>query len=439
MSEHPLTTREVLDLPQYKQAFIPLATTGTKTSFFPLTSRSRSEQGKQHQKSSWKPPWRTLARSSLDYSSHSKRIKSIRSRSPLRTTGYLEEPMITTQELLRYSPVHHTTESFRLQMEPTKKDYSPPYQELPGPSVIPETPPQMLVDKSLDQRTTNDSSVSPSLLSMPWHQKEQQESTIATDHSPSILAKELTPPPGEDSTYCSEEELLPQTPSLQARLPFQPLTKSTSHSKESGSSEQCQRSVYWAATIWPLRQISTAIAIIDQNRLTKEWAISAEHNTESPHQHLLIKAVTNVTKTAITRILLSAGVEIKWLEPIITKPELSLAEQVRRYLLYLRGKGGLIASVGIQALMTSFNSSKQSKNTRTKTEEILDMVKAGKKCSEIVNRYPQLIEKVYKLARFRPPRTFRTNVLYIYGPSGLGKTHSIWTVLKYLRDNNYLS
>ena len=50
-----------------------------------------------------------------------------------------------------------------------------------------------------------------------------------------------------------------------------------------------------------------------------------------------------------------------------------------------------------------------------------------------------MIEKVYKLARFRPPRCFRTEVLYIYGESGTGKTTSIWNVLKYLQDNNYLT
>ena len=120
-----------------------------------------------------------------------------------------------------------------------------------------------------------------------------------------------------------------------------------------------------------------------------------------------------------------------------TTPEVPLAEQVRRYLLYMKGKGGIPASTG-WSMLTSVQQKETNTNKRTKTEEILSMVRSGKKCSEIVCQYPQLVEKIYKLARFRPPRTFRTNVLYLYGPSGVGKTHGIWTVLKYLRDNNYL-
>ena len=61
------------------------------------------------------------------------------------------------------------------------------------------------------------------------------------------------------------------------------------------------------------------------------------------------------------------------------------------------------------------------------------------RCKEIAQQYPMMIEKIYKLARYRPPRTFRTNVLYVHGPSGMGKTTSIYSVLKYLRDQRIIS
>ena len=50
-----------------------------------------------------------------------------------------------------------------------------------------------------------------------------------------------------------------------------------------------------------------------------------------------------------------------------------------------------------------------------------------------------MIEKIYKLARFHPPRTFRTEVLYLYGESGTGKTTSVFHVLQYLRDEKYIT
>ena len=41
-----------------------------------------------------------------------------------------------------------------------------------------------------------------------------------------------------------------------------------------------------------------------------------------------------------------------------------------------------------------------------------------------------MISHITKLMRFRPPRTFRTDVVYIHGPPGTGKTTTIIRVLK---------
>ena len=38
---------------------------------------------------------------------------------------------------------------------------------------------------------------------------------------------------------------------------------------------------------------------------------------------------------------------------------------------------------------------------------------------------PQLLPQIYKLARFRPQRTFRTDLVYYHGLPGTGKTTSI--------------
>ena len=73
------------------------------------------------------------------------------------------------------------------------------------------------------------------------------------------------------------------------------------------------------------------------------------------------------------------------------------------------------------------------KNKRTKNEEILDMVLAGERPSQICQKYPQLMSNVYKLARFRPQRTCRTDLVYYYGPPGTGKTTSISRVLNTIR------
>jgi len=103
---------------------------------------------------------------------------------------------------------------------------------------------------------------------------------------------------------------------------------------------------------------------------------------------------------------------------------------VKKYTNYIKGKGpGLIQKGKI--IDTSQDQPKA--NKRTKTEIIRDLILQRVRISKIVLQFPQLIEKIYKLARLRPQRQFRTDVVYYYGPSGMGKTNSIDTLLRTIR------
>ena len=140
-------------------------------------------------------------------------------------------------------------------------------------------------------------------------------------------------------------------------------------------------------------------------------------------------------KLSVIKILKKANIG---LGPISGKERgIPLKEAMGRYFLYLKGKGTLIMSRGLSDYMIPCK--ENSKNNRTKSEEILAMVEKRIRCSEILAKYLQLIKKIYKLARFRPPRTFRTEVLHLYDPYGVGKTTSIYSVLQYLSKNNYCS
>ena len=61
------------------------------------------------------------------------------------------------------------------------------------------------------------------------------------------------------------------------------------------------------------------------------------------------------------------------------------------------------------------------------------MIMEKKRCSEICMKFPQLLQSVYKLARFRPQREFRTDLVYYYGPPGTGKSTSVSKVLNTIR------
>ena len=63
----------------------------------------------------------------------------------------------------------------------------------------------------------------------------------------------------------------------------------------------------------------------------------------------------------------------------------------------------------------------------------MEMILEKKRCSEICRKYPQLLQHVYKLARFRPQREFRTDLIYYYGPPGTSKNTTVSKTLNTIR------
>lgn len=66
-------------------------------------------------------------------------------------------------------------------------------------------------------------------------------------------------------------------------------------------------------------------------------------------------------------------------------------------------------------------------------EHILQKVKDGKKRNELVDEYPTCTRIVDQFMLRRPHRTERTDILYIYGPSGVGKTTCVYSLLETLK------
>ena len=64
--------------------------------------------------------------------------------------------------------------------------------------------------------------------------------------------------------------------------------------------------------------------------------------------------------------------------------------------------------------------------------QILRMIKEGYRASEIIVEYPAMYATIAKLMLKRLRRVIRTNVLYLYGPTGVGKTSLVFRVLKTL-------
>ena len=116
-----------------------------------------------------------------------------------------------------------------------------------------------------------------------------------------------------------------------------------------------------------------------------------------------------------------------------------LAEAIRKYLNYIKGKGQPWILTGSLKEYLGPTKASTGTNKRTKINVKLFMtcmVINGDRCSKIISIYPQMLEKVYKMAKFRPPRTYKTDLWYLFGPSGIGKTTTVFNTLTAIRQTH---
>ena len=99
---------------------------------------------------------------------------------------------------------------------------------------------------------------------------------------------------------------------------------------------------------------------------------------------------------------------------------------------YILKQGDLILKIGKPPAP-----SRCAEEKKKMLEKILDLVRTGRRLSEIVGEYPGAYNIAAKLMQYSPPRTYRTDVLYIHGPSGTGKTTSIHLTLDWLQTQGY--
>ena len=79
------------------------------------------------------------------------------------------------------------------------------------------------------------------------------------------------------------------------------------------------------------------------------------------------------------------------------------------------------------------NPPKNASSSKTQAAQILNFVKSGFKASDILSWFPTQYNTIVKMMKFRPPRTSKTSVLHIWGPTGVGKTTLVHRVLESYR------
>ena len=139
------------------------------------------------------------------------------------------------------------------------------------------------------------------------------------------------------------------------------------------------RAMYWAITSWEqdLTWERVLVSLSSMGMLVVSILGSQSHmcwNNEGPHRHWLVKMSRQIRKSQFPLVLRQTC----WVAPVIGSGKDTLQEAIRKYILYIRGKGASTIERGVP-----FRTHCQSKNTRTKNEEIMDMVLEKKRCLEM--------------------------------------------------------
>ena len=117
-----------------------------------------------------------------------------------------------------------------------------------------------------------------------------------------------------------------------------------------------------------------------------------------------------------------------WVRPIESRGGNTHAEAVENYVRYIKAKGDDWIQWGdFQQSTTSLQSRDQ--NTLKKTEQIREMIISGARRTSLIAQFPTMTQVIGKLMELRPPRMHETDCLYIYVPTGHGKTTAVLQTL----------
>ena len=179
---------------------------------------------------------------------------------------------------------------------------------------------------------------------------------------------------------------------------------------------------HWAIMLGHKRSYTHLLTILQLRRdQIQYYMIGPQETTKDgvTHWHAYMKLKRSQRKSWFGSISTEA-----WIRPLLKDPrDKSLNDSEQRYVQYVKMSGPPLAQHGTLFSQPRTNNSMQ----------ILKMIKEGYRMSEIVVEYPSMYATIAKLMLQRPKRVTKTDVLYLWGPTGVGKTSMVFRVLKTLQ------
>lgn len=195
--------------------------------------------------------------------------------------------------------------------------------------------------------------------------------------------------------------------------------------------ERRQRSDHWALTVWCDDEIDCiskfeTIFGFDPPPVIRV-GVQQESLDGKPHRHCLVITPKVVSKYPYFRSISDQA----WIQPLQSKfPGHKREQQVAAYTRYMNSNA-VTASETAPLASTPLTDEELNEPPRKKnrTMEIVQKVKEGSRWSELLSQgYHQ--QTVMKLMCLRPQRMTKTACLYLHGPTGKGKTSTVFECLK---------
>ena len=184
----------------------------------------------------------------------------------------------------------------------------------------------------------------------------------------------------------------------------------------------------WVLTLHSQRSVSQLLTILRRKSgYVRYYAVSQQETTSdgAAHWHAYVRLSQNQRASFFEDLRRSC-----WIQRLERdERDLSLNDSILRYLKYIEKNGPLLHEQGERP---TERAAPRSNNSAV----ILQRIRTGSRMSEILLEFPAMYATIAKLMLQRPRRVLKTNVLYIWGPTGGGKTTMVYRVLSALAQQN---